>query len=326
VLLVERHPTHLARDAAGLRHAGCDIVQATSGSEALSLLRGCDFDLILLDTDLPDLDGAEVCRRIRADPRSALMPVILVADSARGCDVQAGLAAGASDCLRKPYAPGELLSRATCALENKRLTDQLDDAETVVYALATMVEGRDPKTGEHCARLSRTTRVLGEALGLGAADLLALEKGSVLHDIGKIAIPDRILLKEGPLTDDEWLVMKSHAEVGAGMCAGLKSIRDVVPIVRHHHERWDGSGYPDGLRGEEIPLVVRVFQFADIYDALRHRRTYAGAMSAGAIVGVLHDEIRLGWRDPRIGEVVLGLLRDEPDILDRASHGEQPEG
>jgi putative two-component system response regulator len=324
VLLVDDNPMNLALEAAALARLDCEIVQAVSGAEALGEIARGDFDLVLIDRELPDMDGIEVCRRIRAEVRVPLMPIIMVTHSAPAQHIQASLAAGANDYVQRPYDSVELLSRARCALDKKRLTDQLDDAESVLYALATMVEARDPNTGEHCGRLRRTTRVLGQALGLDAADLAAMEKGAVLHDIGKIAIPDRILLKSDDLSEDEWAIMRTHAEIGAGMCRGLKSIRDVLPIVRHHHERWDGSGYPDGLAGEEIPLVVRVFQLADIYDALRHSRAYCGPMSVGEIIGVLEEEIRRGWRDPRVGEVVVGLLRASPEILDRATLGESP--
>jgi putative two-component system response regulator len=324
VLVVDDNAMNMALEAAALRQIDCEIVEVGSGAEALRALARGDFDLVLIDRELPDMDGIEVCRRIRSEVRAPLMPIIMVTHSAPVQHIQASLAAGANDYVQRPYDSVELLSRAKCALDKKRLTDQLDDAESVLYALANMVEARDPNTGEHCGRLRRTSRVLGDAMGLDAEDLIAMEKGALLHDIGKIAIPDQILLKPGDLTDAEWAIMRSHAEIGADMCSGLKSIRDVLPIVRHHHERWDGSGYPDGLVGDEIPLVVRVFQFADIYDALRHSRAYCGPMSVGEIIGVLEEEIRRGWRDPRVGEVVVGLLRSSPNVLDQARLGASP--
>ncbi|PVV22344.1 MAG: two-component system response regulator, partial [gamma proteobacterium symbiont of Ctena orbiculata] len=175
---------------------------------------------------------------------------------------------------------------------------------------------RDPTTGEHCNRLVNTCRILGETLNLPASDQEALRKGAILHDIGKIGVPDSVLLKPGELTSDEWQVMQRHAAIGADLCLQLNSVRDAVPIIRHHHERWDGSGYPDGLSGEGIPLVARVFQYADIYDALRHDRVYSKAQPVDEILEVLKLEIENGWRDPEIGRVFIDILLQDPSRFD----------
>jgi putative two-component system response regulator len=179
-----------------------------------------------------------------------------------------------------------------------------------------MVEARDTTTGEHCNRLIRTCRILGEDLNLSIGDQEALRKGAILHDIGKIGVPDFVLLKPGELTSDEWQVMRGHAEIGADLCDRLNSVRDAVPIIRHHHERWDGSGYPDGLSGERIPLVARVFQYADIYDALRHDRVYCKAQPMDKVIEVIKDEIKKGWRDPQIGEIFIEKLMGDPSGFD----------
>jgi len=208
------------------------------------------------------------------------------------------------------------LARLHSAADRKRLTDQLDSAEHLLFALARMVEAKDGTTGDHCTRLSHTSVVLGRALGLSGDELLALRRGGVLHDIGKLGIPDSILLKPGKLTDDEWTVMRQHVHIGARMVGELKSMRLAEPIIRHHHERWDGSGYPDGLKGEEIPLLARIFQVADIYDALTHARPYKPAMVKEEVIAVMEEEMERGWRDPEITRLFLNIVRNNPQLLD----------
>jgi putative two-component system response regulator len=298
---------------------GAVVLVAESGEQALQLIRQHPLDLVLLDKCLPDINGDEVCRIVRHVYNNHLLPIITVTGRGESEHLRESLAMGANDFVKKPFNSIELLSRARAALENKQLIDQLDSAESVLFTLANMVEARDPTTGEHCNRLVLTSLKLGRELGLDEHDLTALKKGAILHDIGKIAIPDEILLKPGPLSDQEWVIMRRHAEIGANLCNQLKSIRDAVPIIRHHHERWDGSGYPDGLRGEGIPLVARVFQFADIYDALRHVRSYSGTISIEGIIRIFEHELELGWRDPEIGELFLRMLRDSPGQFDQIS-------
>lgn len=295
---------------------GATVIAAENGEAALQLIRQCQPDLVLLDKCLPDIDGDEVCRIVRQEYNNHLLPIIMVTGLGESEHLRTSLSMGATDFVKKPFNPIELLSRAKAALEKKHLIDQLDNAESVLFTLAKMVEARDPTTGEHCNRLVNSSLKLGRALDLDSDQLTALKKGAILHDIGKIAIPDVILLKPAQLTGEEWVIMRRHAEIGAKLCNQLNSIRDAVPIIRHHHEHWDGSGYPDGLRGDDIPLLARVFQFADIYDALRHMRSYSGAMSIPEIVEIFEREVEQGWRDPRIGEVFLRMLRDSPGLFD----------
>ncbi len=317
ILVVEDDPGQLALQVEILKDIpGSTVLSATNGEQALGLIRRHDLDLLLLDKGLPDINGDEICRVVRQDYGDHLLPIIMVTGLGDSENLRSSLALGANDFVKKPFNPVELLSRAKAALEKKQLVDQLDNAESVLFTLAKMVEARDPNTGEHCARLVRTSLLLGQAIGLDEHELAALKKGAVLHDIGKIGIPDEILLKPGPLTDQEWQVMRRHAEIGANLCNQLNSIRDAVPIIRHHHERWDGSGYPDGLCGEAIPRVARVFQCADIYDALRYRRAYSEPQPVRAIIDIFLREMAKGWRDPQIGRRFIEMLQDDPGIFD----------
>lgn len=295
----------------------CNVLAALSGEQALQLIRQYPLDLVMLDKCLPDIDGDEICRIVRQDYDNHLLPIIMVTGLGNSEHLRASLASGANDFVKKPFNPIELLSRAKAALERKQLVDQLDNATSVLFTLAKMVEARDPTTGEHCNRLVNTSLILGRELGLDERSLRALKMGAILHDIGKIGIPDEILLKPAALNEEEWIIMRQHAEIGANLCIQLNSIRDAVPIIRYHHERWDGTGYPDHLRGEDIPLVARVFQCADIYDALRHRRSYCDAIPVDEIMRIFQKELDNGWRDPKIGGVFLRILRENPNRFDQ---------
>jgi putative two-component system response regulator len=194
----------------------------------------------------------------------------------------------------------------TCAQRTEELRAEhrgrvgLDETEEIVFALARAVEQRDANTGGHCARLAFIAVALGIALGLDRESLLALYRGGYLHDVGKVGIPDSILFKPGKLTAEEWVTMRTHPLRGEEICRHLKSLGTVLPIIRHHHEKWNGSGYPDGLRGDQIPLLARVLQMADIYDALTYERPYKPAYTSAKAIGVMLQETDRGWRDPRI--------------------------
>jgi len=189
-------------------------------------------------------------------------------------DVVHGMEVGADDYVTKPFNSVELIARVKAVIERKRLTDLLDDAEAVLFTLARLVEARDEGTSDHCDRLSYASVVFGKELGLNINDLEALRRGGVLHDIGKLGIPDSILLKKDKLNDEEWQIMKQHTTIGATLCSPLRTMKSTAEIVCYHHEKFDGTGYPAGLKGEAIPFLARVFQIVDIYDALYNERSY----------------------------------------------------
>jgi putative two-component system response regulator len=211
-----------------------------------------------------------------------------------------GLASGADDFLVKPLKPTLVRVRVRTMLRHKALIDSLEEAETILFVLAQSVEHRDRYTGRHCERLATYSITIAQALGLSKQDKLALFRGGYLHDIGKISIPDSILFKRTFLTDEEWETMRQHTLRGEEICRPMRSLAPVLPIIRSHHERWDGSGYPDGLRGAGIPLLARILQLADIYDALTTSRPYKSAYSHEEAVRQILDETRRGWRDPEL--------------------------
>lgn len=291
------------------------ITEAQDGVEAWDALREFPFDAVLLDISMPGMNGDKVCRLVRDQLPGTRLPVIMVSGSGTRSELSNCLADGATDFIRKPYFPEELTARVEAAVSQKRLIDQLDNAESVLFTLARIVEAKDGNTGDHCARLSRNAMLFGEALGLSRDELLALRRGGVLHDIGKLGVPDSVLLKPGPLDNDEWDIMRQHTVIGADLIKGLHSMRLTMPIVRSHHERWDGAGYPDGLKGEATPLLARVFQIADIFDALLHARPYKPPMSLDEVLLQLRQEAGDGRCDPYLMAVFLDTVQDKPEAF-----------
>lgn len=300
ILLVDDHPVVRASMARMLARFGFDVLQAHDGPSALIACRTLLPDLVILDVQMPGHDGFQVCRSIKDDPASALVPVMLVTAIDTPDYRLRGAEAGADDFFTKPVATPELVARARTAMRQKHITDGMEASEAVLFTLARIVEGRDADTEGHCNRLSVLGERLGARLGLPRQSQIALRRAGVIHDIGKVVVPDAVLLKRGPLNDDEWTVMRRHAIEGERICSPLQSFRDVLPIIRHHHERLDGTGYPDGLKGDEIPITARVLQIVDVFDALSMSRPYKAALTPGAALGVMEEEVRRGWWDPAV--------------------------
>lgn len=310
VLVVDDDAAHRSLVSEILAAPVFSVSAAQSGQVALELLTQKEFDVVLLDKMMPEMSGDELCQAIRERYSRHILPVIVVTGSHVYADLSISLAGGANDFIRKPYDPNELIARVRSAATTKRLTDQMESAETLLFGLARMVEAKDECTGDHCSRLAHYAEVFGAALGLGERDLAALKSGAILHDIGKLAIPDRILLKPGALSEQEWVLMKQHTVIGAMLCGELKSLRSAVPIIRHHHERWDGSGYPDGLAGSEIPLLAQIFQLLDVFDALTTARPYKTAWSVERARDIIEEEMNKGFYNPALTREFLTLLHD----------------
>ena len=287
---------------------GYHVLTACDGEAALEAAQRHRPDVLLLDVRMPGLGGMEVCRRVKAAAETRLTPVILVTGAADGGDRLEGIEAGADDFLMKPVNPHELRARVRVLSRVKQLTDELDSAESAFMALALTIEARDPSTNGHCERLARDAVRLGTALGLAPEDLKALHCGGYLHDVGKVGVPDAVLLKPGPLTAAERELIRRHPDIGDSLCAPLQSLRRVRPIIRHHHERLDGSGYPGGLRGDEVPLLAQIVSIVDVYDALTTTRPYRGALPHSDAVRELLTGVRAGHFNARFVEAFLDVL------------------
>lgn len=300
ILVVDDEPTNRVLLEELLEAQGYTVVTAEDGQQALEKFNGMEPDLVLLDVAMPKLSGFEVCRRLKGNPETRLTPVVLVTGLSDLQHRVTGLEAGADDFLGKPFERAELLARVRSLVSLKGSLDELERAESVLFALARSIEAKDPYTEGHCERLSQYSVRLGERIGLPGDELTALRRAGIVHDIGKVAVPDAILLKPAPLTAEEWKIMRGHPVVGERICAPLKSFRQILPIIRHHHERFDGSGYPDGLKGEQVPLTARVLQTVDIYDALTTERPYKRALSAAEALQTMEGEVQRGLWDPHL--------------------------
>ncbi|HJR58314.1 MAG TPA: HD domain-containing phosphohydrolase [Vicinamibacterales bacterium] len=295
VLVADDYEPTLLGLCALLEAAGHTVHTARNGTEALRLAAEERPDVVLLDVLMPGMSGTDVCAEIKQASATRFTPVVLISGSGDRGTRLAGREAGADDFLNKPVDVDELGARVWSAIRLKRLTDELESAESLFLTLGRIVEARDPYTVGHCERLAQYATALGAALELGASDLDALYRGAFLHDIGKIGIPDRILLRKGPLARHDYELMKRHPDIGDSLCGTLRSLESVRPIVRHHHERLDGTGYPDGLSGEEIPLLARIVRVVDVFDALTTERPYRKALPAQNAYKMLMEEARAGW-------------------------------
>src|SRR5277367_3666101 len=309
ILVVDDHPSiaGLMKQLLSLR--GYEVVTAADAEQAQAEVRRQPPDLILSDVRMPPgKSGYELCRELKADPATRLIPFVLITGLADREDKLRGIEAGADDFLNKPIFSEELFARVNSLLRLKEFTDELENAESVLCTLGLSVESRDPYTEGHCERLAESAANLGRHLGLDEASIVALRRGGYLHDLGKIAVPDEILKKGSNLTAAEWEIMKLHPITGENICRPLKSLRLVLPIIRDHHEHSDGSGYPDGLRTAEIPLLPRILQVVDIYDALRTERSYKPALSHEEAAVTMRSEAKSGLWDEELVSEFFGML------------------
>ena len=298
---------------------GFKVITVPDGALALEELTRTQVDLVLLDVMMPHLNGFDACEKIKSNPETYLIPVVLITALSDKQDRIKGIKAGADDFLTRPVERAELLARVGSLLKLKHRTDELERAEAVVFTLARSIEGKDPYTHGHCERLSDYSARLGEHLRLTEDEITALRRAGIVHDVGKIAVPDAILLKPGRLTEEEWKVVRQHPVVGERICAPLKSFRLVLPIIRHHHEKLDGSGYPDGLRGDAIPITARVIQIVDVFDALTTDRPYKKAFSTADALQTMREELAKGWWDRSIFEEFERLVSCHSAALSRGA-------
>ena len=308
VLVIDDQPQSLEAMREALHPLGFEVWQALDGETGFLIARERQPDVILLDVMMPGIDGFEVCRRLKADEETRLLPVVFFTGLDSRQARLRGLEAGATDFLSKPFDLVELEVRVRNLVHFRRLTQDLDEAEKMLFAVARAIEARHEGTGEHCDRLSLLAAKLGEHVGLDGEAVKTLRRAGYLHDIGKIGVPDAVMLKPGPLNEAEWRIMRSHVEIGVNICAPLRTLRPVLPVIRHHHEHGDGSGYPDALRGDGIPMLARVFQVVDVFDALTNDRPYRRALPVEEALGLQRQETSRGWWDREIFEAFAAMI------------------
>jgi len=300
ILLVEDDPQAVGILEPILISKGFSVAVARDGIEGLEKVKLLSPDILLLDVTMPRMDGIELCRRIKSNDALRLTPVVMLTAIADLEKKLEALEAGADDFVNKPYNTVELVTRIKSLLKVKYLNEQLDTAEAVLFSMARAIEAKDSYTQGHVERVSRMAVRLGDHLGLADEEKDALRKGGILHDIGKIGVPDKILNKAGPLTTEERRIIRMHPDQGSVICEKLKSIRGAIPVIRHHHERLDGTGYPDHLSGQEIPLVARVMTIVDIYGALTTTRSYRKRLPPAVALEIMWEEAKKGWWDQEV--------------------------
>lgn len=330
VLIVDNDPLMVAYIREILEGSGLDFVVETAQDsfEAGAKMNSFAPTAILLSFMLPDTDCFGICSLIKSDVAMQHINIIAITEDVSADNIARILKAGAQTFLVKPFSSQDLLGILSHAAgvklrppaekklskEPERIAMESGNPDALLFSLMSLAEARNSTIGKHdSARLRGMVDFFACSLAcFSPEELLALRNACVLHDIGNLGIPDNILLKPGPLTEEEWMVMRSHTLIGARLCSGLKGMEMTVPIIRSHHERWNGSGYPDGLQGEAIPLLARVFQIVDVYEALTSERPYKPALPVNEVIGILRREIADGWLDPVLAAAFLELLNTRP--------------
>jgi putative two-component system response regulator len=298
ILIVDDQLTSRKMAADLLGAEGYAVAEAENGQQAIEMVPMVLPDLILLDVVMPGINGFEVCRQLKSDELTRLIPVIFITSLDDKAARIKGIEAGGDEFLTRPFDRAELSARVKSLVRQHQLNQDLDHAEQVLFSIARAVESRDPNTGDHCERLVHRGEAFGKFLGLSRSEVRDLMWGGYLHDIGKLGVADAILLKPGKFTPEEFEIMKQHVSIGENICKPLRTMRGVLPIIRHHHERWDGTGYPDKLAKHDIPYIAQVFQLIDIYDALISERPYKKGMTPLEAIDMIQEEADRGWRNP----------------------------
>ncbi|HHM01415.1 MAG TPA: response regulator [Caldithrix abyssi] len=314
ILIVDDAPDNIVTLENILEDMPYEIYKAYNGREALSMVYEVEPDLILLDVMMPVMNGFEVAEKLKSDERTRLIPIIMLTALDGQGERLRGYKAGVDDFISKPFNIIELRLRVSNLLKLRTYISELEHAEQIIFSLARTVEAKDKYTEGHCERLSRMSVSMGKKIDLLEKELVMLRRGGLLHDIGKIAIADAILQKKGPLTDEEYEIIKTHTTIGERICSPLKSLKPILPIILYHHEKIDGSGYPAGLKDDEIPLNARIMGLVDCYDALTTSRSYRPAMTREKAMRIIEAETSNGKWDPQLFEHLADLVMTDPNF------------
>jgi putative two-component system response regulator len=308
-----------------LQRESVRAVFVARAADAAGVLEAEGACAVVLDIDAEPAEAVDLCHHVKRNSATRLIPIILLSDDRHREHRLAGIEAGAEALLVKPFDPDELMARVRVAGRISQYTSDLDSAASIVMTVTAMIEARESAPG-HCYRMANYATALGRAIHLGDAELKALYRGAFLHDIGMLSIPDGILRKDGKLEPEEYEVIKSHPVIGDALCANLRTLAPVRPIVRHHHERLDGSGYPDGLTGDAVPLLAQIVSIVDVFEAITMGREYVAARSATEALAVLRHESQVGWRRPDLVEAFAALVQSGALEKFRGDISESPVG
>ncbi|MEM1370292.1 MAG: HD domain-containing phosphohydrolase, partial [Cyanobacteria bacterium P01_H01_bin.15] len=315
ILVVDDNAYSRLTTVDALTSSGCyQVLEAGSGQAAVGMAEEFQPEVILLDIFMPDIDGFTLCRQFKKSATTRHIPVMFTTVSKDRVDHERCLSVGGDDFLLKPLERLTLLSRVRSLIEQKRLQEDLRQTEQVLFEIAATVENRFPDQGDSSIRLIALSQSFGNFLGLSSEDILKLKYSARLHDIGTIGIPDAVLLKQGKLTAAEKQLVQQHVLFGEKLCQPLRHRCDITPIVRHHHERWDGSGYPDQLVGEQIPFLAQIFQILDIFTALTHERPHKASLTSSEALAILHEESEKGWRNPSLCQQFDDFIRSTQNL------------
>ncbi|MFA4873933.1 MAG: HD domain-containing phosphohydrolase [bacterium] len=310
ILIVDDNSTVVELLRSQLKPFQYKLDSALDGEEALEKIRRDPPDLILLDLMMPRISGFEICRRIKSDKNTQFIPIIVITALTEQGDKLKAIELGADDFLVKPINRLELTTRIKSLLRMKLLHDDLDTSESILFSLAAALEAKDFYTSGHSERVADLAVELGRKMKLDERELESIRRGGLLHDIGKIGVKESILLKPGRLTEEEMAHIRTHASRGYDICAPLKSLEPCLPIIRSHHERWDGDGYPDGLTGEEIPLAARIAAVADSYDAMTTDRPYRRGMTSEEARAIFENEMNSGQWDSSCVKALFDIIKE----------------
>lgn len=311
ILIVDDLDAHLELMEAIFKKEGCRVLPAHNAEEALQLAESSSPDLAILDVMMPGMNGYELCRRLKEKYGTRFFPVILVTSLAELEDKIAGLEAGADDFISKPFKTIELMTRVRSLLKLKRIQEELDHSESIILTLAVALDAKDPYTKGHSERVGNLSAEFAAFIGMTEKEQSLIKKAGIIHDIGKIGIGEDILHKKGPLSRDELLLIEQHVLIGEKICRPLHSLSAILPAIRHHHERWDGSGFPDGLKGEEIPLMARILFIIDSFDAMVSERPYRGGASVKDVLRRMEIERHSGQWDPFLTERFIKMMKNK---------------
>jgi putative two-component system response regulator len=308
ILVVDDVRSNLELMEAVFMKEGFRVYTALGADAAIDLFMSHSIDLAVLDVMMPGVDGFELCARLKDMSGKRFFPVILLTALTDRHSKIKGIASGADDFISKPFDNSELMMKIKSLLKLKRLNEELDHSENIILTLAVAMEARDPYTKGHSTRVSKLSVDFVSFLGLPETDRKEMKKAGILHDIGKICLSESLLRKPGPLTREEVEMIKTHAVLGEELCRPLVSMKKILPSIRHHHERWDGGGFPDGLRGEEVPLMARILAIVDSFDAMVSVRPYRDRRSVRVTLETMRTEQYDGQWDSELLGYFLNMM------------------